>query len=77
MAQIGTLRDCGGGRTRLGCGVTFRFLAQVNRDGPLAKAFTQTAHAAALVRAEPGIIVSLNYVGTEDYRGTLQITAPT
>lgn len=72
VAQIETLRDCGGGRTRPGCGVTFRFIAQVNRNGPPAEVFAQTAHAAALVRAVPGIVVGLNYVGTEDYRVALR-----
>jgi adenosine deaminase len=52
-------------RTRPGCGVTFRFIAQIARNSPVDDVFLQTAIAAALIRAEPRV-VALNYVQSED-----------
>lgn len=72
VARIDALRDCKGDAAKPGCNVAFRFLAQVNRNGSPADVFTQTAHAAALVRAVPGIVAGLNYVGPEDYRVSLR-----
>lgn len=72
VARIEALLACGGDRSKPGCGVTFRFIAQVNRNSAPAEVFAQTAHAAALVRKAPGIVVGLNYVGPEDYRISLR-----
>jgi hypothetical protein len=72
VAHIEALRDCAGDATRPGCGVTFRFIAQVNRNSAPASVFAQTALAAALVRAAPDMVVGLNYVGPEDYRVSLR-----
>ncbi|WP_454918902.1 adenosine deaminase [Xanthobacter sediminis] len=55
-----------------GCGVTYRFIAQVNRNSPPAEVFAQTALSAALVRAMPDVVAGLNYVGPEDYRISLR-----
>ena len=56
---------CDQQRTRPGCGVTFRFIAQIARNSPVDDVFLQTAIAAALIRAEPQV-VALNYVQSED-----------
>ncbi|QJP13576.1 adenosine deaminase [Starkeya sp. ORNL1] len=72
VKQIDALLDCGSERRKPGCGVTYRFIAQVNRNSAPADVFTQTAHAAALVRAAPHSVVGLNYVGPEDYRISLR-----
>lgn len=72
VKQIDALLDCGSERRKLGCGVSFRFIAQVNRNAAPADVFTQTAHAAALIRAVPNIVAGLNYVGPEDYRVSLR-----
>jgi hypothetical protein len=50
-----------------GCNVTYRYIAQVNRNTDEASVFVQTAFAAALVRADPRV-AGLNFVGPEDYR---------
>lgn len=67
-ARIDEILACGGARERPGCGVTFRYIAQINRNGPPDEVFAQTALSAALVRAMPELVVGLNYVGPEDYR---------
>lgn len=72
VKRIDALLDCGSERRKPGCGVSYRFIAQINRNGAPADVFTQTAHAAALVRAAPHILVGLNYVGPEDYRVSLR-----
>lgn len=72
VAQVDTLRACGTEAAKPGCNVTFRYIAQVNRNATPAEVFTQTAHAAALVRAVPNIVAGLNYVGPEDYRVALR-----
>ncbi|MDI4665720.1 adenosine deaminase [Xanthobacter autotrophicus] len=72
VAHIEALRGCAGDATRPGCGVTFRFIAQVNRNSAPAEVFAQTALSAALVRAAPGLVAGLNYVGPEDYRVSLR-----
>ncbi|WP_051357026.1 adenosine deaminase family protein [Azorhizobium doebereinerae] len=71
-ARIDALLGCGTARTEPGCAVTYRFIAQVSRNAPPAEVFTQTAHAAALVRTAPRIVAGLNYVGPEDYRISLR-----
>lgn len=50
-----------------GCAVTYRYIAQVNRNSDENKVFANTAFAAALVRADPRV-GGLNFVGPEDYR---------
>ena len=50
-----------------GCGVTYRYIAQVSRNSDEASVFVQTAFAAALVRADLRV-AGLNFVGPEDYR---------
>lgn len=72
VAQIDTLRGCKGDAAKPGCNLTFRYIAQVNRNASRAEVFAQTAHAAALVRAVPDIVAGLNYVGPEDYRIALR-----
>jgi adenosine deaminase len=64
---IEALLDCDVARTRPGCNLTYRYIAQVSRNTPLEEVFVQTAAAAALVRAEPRV-VALNFVQPEDNR---------
>src|SRR6516165_1379742 len=67
-AAIGTIKTalaCDGRNAQPGCGVTFRYIVQVNRNNPPDEVFVQTASAAALIRAEPRM-VALNFVGPED-----------
>lgn len=68
VRRIEDLLDCDAQRTRPGCGVSFRYIAQVNRNSPPAEVFAQTAINAALVRAVPRIVAGINYVGPEDFR---------
>jgi len=56
---------CDPERTRPGCGVTFRFIAQLLRNTSPDEVFMQVAIAAALIRAEPQV-VALNLVQSED-----------
>jgi hypothetical protein len=63
--RVDTLLDCDAGRSKPGCNVTYRYIAQVARNTPLEEVFVQTAAAAALVRAEPRV-VALNFVQPED-----------
>jgi adenosine deaminase len=58
---------CGAEKPDPGCNVTYRYIAQINRNTDEANVFVQTAFAAALVRADPRV-VGLNFVGPEDYR---------
>ena len=62
-AQLG----CDTDKTRSGCGVSYRLIAQIVRNLDEAQVFVLTAFAAALVRAEP-LVAGLNFVGPEDYR---------
>jgi adenosine deaminase len=67
-ADIDKIRSelaCDPQRTRPGCGVTFRFIAQIGRNNPIDDVFLQTAIAAALIRAEPQV-VALNLIQSED-----------
>lgn len=69
QARLVTARQtmgCDGPTPEAGCQVTIRLLGQVLRANDPATVFTQTAIAAALVRAEP-LAVGLNYVQPEDY----------
>jgi adenosine deaminase len=67
IERVDAALDCGAERVKAGCGVNYRFIAQVNRNNPLAEVFVQTAAAAALIRAEPRV-VALNLVGPEDHQ---------
>ncbi len=68
VASIGKIRTelgCDQQPTRPGCGVTFRYIAQILRNTTPDEVFLQTAIAAALIRAEPQV-VALNLVQSED-----------
>lgn len=68
VASIGKIRNelgCDQQTTRPGCGVTFRYIAQILRNTTPDEVFLQTAIAAALIRAEPQV-VALNLVQSED-----------
>ena len=68
VASIGKIRTelgCDQQATRPGCGVTFRYIAQILRNTTPDEVFLQTAIAAALIRAEPQV-VALNLVQSED-----------
>ena len=65
LGGIASALACDPQRTRPGCPVTFRFIAQVPRNSPPDEVFLQTAIAAALIRAEPQV-VALNLVQSED-----------
>jgi adenosine deaminase len=65
LETIDSRLACNGARTRPGCKVTFRFIAQISRNSELDDVFVQTAIAAALARIEPNI-VGFNFVQPED-----------
>jgi adenosine deaminase len=65
LGQVTTALACDARNAQAGCGVTFRYILQINRNNSLDEVFVQTAIAAALIRAEPRI-VALNFVGPED-----------
>ena len=65
MGKIRTALACDGRNAQPGCGVTFRYIVQINRNNAPDEVFVQTAIAAALIRAEPRM-VALNFVGPED-----------
>jgi len=68
IAAIGKIRTalaCEARNAQPGCGVTFRYILQINRNNSPDEVFVQTAIAAALIRADPRI-VALNFVGPED-----------
>ena len=67
VKQVDTLLDCDVARTKPGCGVSYRYIAQVSRNTPIEEVFVQTAAAAALVRAEPRV-VAFNFVQPEDFQ---------
>jgi adenosine deaminase len=66
-ASINRLLNCKSTTADPGCNVSYRYIAQVNRNGAEEKVFAQTAFAAALVRADRRV-AGLNFVGPEDYR---------
>jgi adenosine deaminase len=68
VARIDALRACGGRAAKPGCGVAFRYIAQINRNGPPAEVFAQTALSVALARALPSVVAGINYVGPEDFQ---------
>ncbi|MFL5071454.1 MAG: adenosine deaminase [Xanthobacteraceae bacterium] len=65
-AKIRMALGCRPPETQAGCRVTFRYIQQVLRDTPVDDVFIQTAVAAALIRAEPQMMVALNFVQPED-----------
>jgi adenosine deaminase len=67
VGRIDEILGCDAQRTQPGCGVSYKFIAQVNRNAVEADVFVQTAFAAALVRADKRV-AGLNFVGPEDYR---------
>ena len=58
---------CDAARQKPGCNVSYRYIAQINRNSDEADVFVQTAFAAALVSVDPRV-VGLNFVGPEDFR---------
>jgi adenosine deaminase len=71
VARIDAMLDCDAERTNPGCGVNYRYIAQISRNEPIEEVFVQVAAAAALVRAEPRV-VALNLVSPEDYQTALR-----
>lgn len=67
MARVEAALDCGSERAKAGCGVNYRFIAQVDRNTSIEEVFVQTAAAAALIRAEPKV-VALNFGQAEDHQ---------
>lgn len=65
LTTIESRLACDAARTRPGCKVTFRFIAQVSRNNSLDDVFVQTAIAAALARIDPQV-VGFNFVQPED-----------
>ena len=65
VALIEQKRACDAAKARPGCLVSYRFIAQVSRNGTLDDVFVQTAIAAAIARADP-MVVAFNYVQAED-----------
>ena len=67
--QIATRRElrCDTATPEPGCSVSYRYIAQVNRNSAEERVFAGTALAAALIRADPRV-AGLNFVGPEDYR---------
>jgi adenosine deaminase len=65
IGKITTALACDARNAQPGCGVTFRYILQINRNNSPDEVFVQTAIAAALIRADPRI-VALNLVGPED-----------
>jgi hypothetical protein len=65
VALIEQKRACDAAKTRPGCMVSYRFIAQVSRNGTLDDVFVKTAIAAAIARADP-MVVAFNYVQAED-----------
>jgi adenosine deaminase len=65
IGKITTALACDARNAQPGCGVTFRYIVQINRNNSPDEVFVQTAIAAALIRAEPRM-VALNLIGPED-----------
>jgi adenosine deaminase len=66
-AKVRNELGCDGPTSEPGCKVSYRLIAQINRNSAEERVFVQTALAAAIVRAEPRA-AGLNFVGPEDYR---------
>lgn len=67
VKRIDEILACDAQRTHPGCGVSYKYIAQVNRNADEGNVFVQTAFAAALARADKRV-GGLNFVGPEDYR---------
>jgi adenosine deaminase len=67
VKRIDEILGCDAQRTQAGCGVSYKFIGQVNRNANEDDVFVQTAFAAALARADKRV-AGLNFVGPEDYR---------
>jgi len=67
VKRIDDILGCDAQRTQTGCAVSYKYIAQVNRNADEANVFMQTAFAAALIRADKRV-AGLNFVGPEDYR---------
>jgi adenosine deaminase len=77
IERVNAALDCGSERVKAGCGVSYRFIAQVSRNNPIEEVFVQTAAAAALIRAGHGSWRSI-FVGPgpsvrADYRAHMKI----
>jgi adenosine deaminase len=75
IGKIRTALACDARNTQPGCGVTFRYIVQVNRNNSPDEVFVQTAIAAALIRAEPRM-VALNFVGPKTTGGAPRLHPP-
>lgn len=67
IKRIDEILTCDAQRAQAGCGVSYKFIAQINRNAKEDDVFVQTAFAAALSRADKRV-AGLNFVGPEDYR---------
>ena len=67
VKRIDEILGCDAQRTQVGCGVSYKYIAQISRNNDEASVFVQTAFAAALIRADRRV-AGLNFVGPEDYR---------
>lgn len=67
VKRIDDILTCDAQRTQPGCGVSYKFIGQINRNANEDDVFVQTAFAAALARADKRV-AGLNFVGPEDYR---------
>jgi adenosine deaminase len=67
VKRIDEILACDAQRTQPGCGVSYKFIGQINRNANEDDVFVQTAFAAALARADKRV-AGLNFVGPEDYR---------
>jgi len=67
VKRIDEILGCDAQRTQPGCGVSYKFIGQINRNAKEDDVFVQTAFAAALTRADKRV-GGLNFVGPEDYR---------
>jgi adenosine deaminase len=67
VKRIDEILGCDAQRTQAGCGVSYKFIGQINRNANEDDVFVQTAFATALARADKRV-AGLNFVGPEDYR---------
>jgi adenosine deaminase len=67
VKRIDEILTCDAQRTQPGCGVSYKFIGQINRNASEDDVFVQTAFAAALARTDKRV-AGLNFVGPEDYR---------
>ena len=67
QAKVRSELGCDGATPEPACKVSYRLIAQINRNSAEERVFAQTALAAAIVRADARV-AGLNFVGPEDYR---------